>query len=201
MISAYFFSTGILDLVWKYYLYKVCPDSNQFNDFLNQTTGYIGIISTLLALFVTGNLIRKFNWTVIALITPVLLLIPLTVLFVNGLIGETNPLYYKIGSIAGACYYCMNRICKYTFFDPSKEIACVEFSYSEQIKAKTVLDGIVPKMAKITEATVLQFMLILFSSFGSLIPSILVILLAAHLVWMLTIPIWSKRLFVKEPTN
>jgi len=198
MVAAYFFSTGILELIWKHYLFKIYSDANRFNDFLNQTTSYIGIFSTLIAFFITGDLIRRFEWKISALITPALLLIPLVLMLINSFFGVNDPLFLKIGTIGGAIYYCVNRICKFTFFDLSKEIASIEFSYSEQIKAKAVLDGLLPKMAKMSESLFLQFMLILFSSFGSIIVPVLLFMLGIHLIWAFSFSPRKKFGILKE---
>lgn len=198
MVFAYFFSTGILELIWKHYLLQTCTDSREFNDILNTATSYIGLFSTLIALFATGDLIRRFDWRVSALVTPILLMIPLAILLINSFFETSHAECLRVGSIAGAAYYCVNRICKFTFFDLSKEIATVEFSYAEQIKAKAVLDGIFPKVAKTGESLFLQFMFILFSGFGSAIIPILIVVAAIHLIWAVSIPKRLKLGYLKK---
>ncbi len=180
MVFSYFFTSAIMEITWKYYLQQLYPNSNDFNDYLSHCTMYISLISVFLALGVTGNLIRKFSWRMNALITPVVLFIPLFFLVVSNFYYEIDP-YYQ--AFFGALYYCLSRICKFTFFDLSKEVATVEFSAVEQIKIKTAVDGIVPKFAKTGESILLQLLLVFFHSFALIIPTILILMFVVHFLW------------------
>lgn len=191
MVGAYFFCTGVMEFMWKFYLQKLYPNANQFNDFLNQTTIYISIFSVLLSLFVTGTLIRRFSWKVCAIITPLLLIIPVFFSLMNYFFAESQEQFLMIAVYLGAVYYSLNRICKFSFFDLSKEVACVEFSYDEQIKAKAVLDGILPKISKTSESVFMQVFLLFSIGIEALMPIILGIMLLIHLSWAYLIP--SKR--------
>jgi ATP:ADP antiporter, AAA family len=180
MVFAYFFASGILEFIWKFYLKKIYPDSNDFNDYLSKCTSYISIASTVLAIGVTGNLIRRFSWRLSARITPIILTIPVLGMIFVSYYYDADPM---LSAFWGSCYYCLNRICKFTFFDLSKEIAMVEMSYADQIKSKTVIDGLMPKIGKTSESALLQILLISFSSFSIVIPSILILMLILHGVW------------------
>lgn len=182
MVFSYFFASGILDYVWKYYLQQLYPDSNDFNDYLSRCTTYISIGSTLLALFITGDLIRSFSWRISAMVPPALLLLPVMGLLIVYFCFNADPVLF---SFFGASYYCLNRICKFTFFDLSKEIATMELSFTEQIKSKTILDGLIPKFAKTSESIVIQLFLLFLTSFSTAIPSILIVMVILHLAWAL----------------
>lgn len=194
MVFAYFFSTGIMEFIWKFYLQKIYPDANDFNDYLNEMTIYISVISTFVALFITSRLLQKFSWTLSAMITPIVLLIPLILLLINNVFYHNYSNFLFLSSFLGACFYCLNRICKFTFFDLTKEIAFVEFSNDEQIKAKAVLDGMVPKFAKTSEAVFLQIFIIFFNGFDFIIPFVLFLILVIHLFWVYLIPNRKKHI-------
>lgn len=180
VVFSYFFTSAMMEMIWKYSLQQLYPNSNDFNDYLNRCTMYVSLISAFLALSVTGNLIQKFSWKVNALITPILLSIPL-ILIIYSLFYPIE-LHYQV--FFGALYYCLNRICKFTFFDLTKEVAIVEFSPLKQIKIKTAMDGLVPKLAKTSESILLQVFLILFHSFALMIPAVMAIVLVVHVLWI-----------------
>lgn len=184
MVFSYFFTSGIMELIWKYYLKMTYPNANDFNDYLSNCTKYISIGSTLFALIITGDIIRRFSWRVSALITPVILFIPL-LSFVICLFFDMNLF---IMTFIGASYYCLNRIFKFTFFDLSKELCTMEFSYEDQIKTKAVVDGIIPKLGKTCESGVLQVMLLAYGSFEPFIAPIIFLMLACHLIWAYFMP-------------
>lgn len=198
MVFAYFFNSGIMEITWKFYLQKTYPNPNDFNDYLSYCTQYISIASLLLALTVTGSLIRRFPWRVSAMIMPILLLIPMLGFVILCYFFDSNP---AIATLLGAAYYCLNRICKFTFFDLSKEVATVEFSYEEQIKSKAVLDGLLPKLGKTCESVTLQVLLVTAGSFSLFTPPLMIFLFAIHLVWIYIIAEKKPKLSTQVLTS
>lgn len=189
-IFAYYFCSGILELILKYQLHAIYTDANEFNDMLNQMTIYVSIASTLITAFITGSLIRRFSWKVTALATPLLLTIPLAFLVVHYFFSESGV---SALTMLYAVYFMLSRMCKFTFFDLSKEIASVEFTYDEQIKLKSVLDGVIPKLAKTSESLFLQILMTLCLDLRSIIPFIILITFGIHLLWIYSIPVFSKK--------
>lgn len=185
MVFAYFFTSGIMEIIWKFYLQKSHPNSNDFNDYLSNCTQYISIASTLLTLGVTGDLIRRFPWRVSAAIMPVVLLIPMTAFVIVCYFYDSN---LAIATTIGALYYCLNRICKFTFFDLSKEVATVELDYKDQIKSKAVLDGLLVKFGKTCESGFLQILLIAVGSFTLFIAPLMLFMWSTHIIWLYFIP-------------
>ncbi len=193
MIFAYYFCSGILELILKYYLHTVYTSSNDFNDVLNQMTIYISLASMLVTVFITGNLIKRFPWQISAVITPLLLIIPLSLLILNFFFQTDSATALTVSTILCAIYFMLSRMCKFTFFDLSKEVASVEFTYEEQIKSKTVLDGVIPKTAKTSESLFLQILVVAFTDFDLMIPFIVLFIFGIHLLWIYTIPIFKKK--------
>lgn len=194
MIFAYYFCCGIVELIMKHYIYTLYADSNDFNDVLNRMTIYISLASTFVTAFITGSLIRRFSWGISALITPILLLIPLSILLLNSFFQTDAAIALVVSTFVCGVYFMLSRICKFSFFDLSKEIACVEFSYEEQIKSKSVLDGVIPKFAKTIESLFLQLLLIIFTDFDLIIPMVLLVIFVMHLFWVSSIPVFKANL-------
>jgi AAA family ATP:ADP antiporter len=87
----------------------------------------------------------------------------------------------------------LSRICKFTFFDLSKEIASVEFTNDEQIKSKSVLDGVIPKLAKTSESVFLQILMIIFIDLDPIIPFITLLIFGIHVLWIYCSPFFKKN--------
>ncbi len=66
---------NMIEVVWKNEMKALFPNGNDYYAYYGQVMTWIGIISTLMALFVTGNVIRKCGWTISALVTPVMLFV------------------------------------------------------------------------------------------------------------------------------
>lgn len=185
MVFAYFFVSGVMEIVWKFYAREVYPNSNAFNDYLSNCTKLISIISTLLALNTTGAFIRRFSWRINALITPMVLIIPVVILALHSSFYGVSA---EMMVIFGGVYFCLNRICKFTFFDLSKEVSIVALPYGDQIKSKAIIDGCIPKIGKASESIFLQVLLVGVGSFEMITLPVLFTVLFVHLFWIRVIP-------------
>ncbi|MCH9632627.1 MAG: ADP,ATP carrier protein 1 [Chlamydiae bacterium] len=193
MILAYFFSTGIMELVWKDYLRQLKPQSNDFNNVLSQVTSWISILSVLLTLFLSGSLIRKYPWKLVASITPVVLLIPLGSLLILKLFFFNTNFYLVLACTIAGSYFFVNRLCKFVFFDLCKEIAFVDYPKETQFQTKAVLDGIFPKVGKATEAIFLQSIVFMFSGLSSGVFAIVSVLIAINLLWTYSLYTFKEK--------
>jgi AAA family ATP:ADP antiporter len=193
MVFAYFFCSGLMEIYWQYYLHKIYPSSIDFNEYLNKTTLIISISSTVLTIVTASNILRKFSWKLIALIPPVLLFIPLSLLIYNVTFNQYSPDYYDYCVLFATGYYVLSKVCKFTFFDFSKEIATVEFSYNEQIKLKTVVDGIIPRISKTSESLFLQSLILTIGTFDIIVGFILICVLSTNSLWAMVVRTGAKE--------
>ena len=99
---------------------------NHVNVYMNQITFFTGVLAVLSALFLSGNIIRRYGWTITAIITPIVWFISSFFLFallfyeemiVKGIIANVlfNPANLIL--IFSSLQICLGRACKYTVFD------------------------------------------------------------------------------------
>lgn len=74
IVIAYNLVINLVEVVWKDQLRRLYPDPADFNNYMNNLTSAIGIVSTITALFM-AKIISKFGWTKTALITPVVMFV------------------------------------------------------------------------------------------------------------------------------
>ena len=73
-----FYNIGInlIEVVWKDQVHQLYPEPNQYSAYMGEVMTWMGVTATFISIFITGNVIRRMSWTVSALMTPILILLP-----------------------------------------------------------------------------------------------------------------------------
>ncbi|CAK8162590.1 ADP,ATP carrier protein 1 [Candidatus Xenohaliotis californiensis] len=156
LVISYGMSIHLVEILWKKQLslnFKGNPGG--YNAFMGQFSRYTGII-TIAIIFLTKNTIRKFGWLSAAIITPLALAISGAAFF---LLLKSNS--NKELCILGACYTAtyvavivgaMQNIAtkgsKYSFFDPTKEMAYIPLDQELKTKGKAAVDVVGGRLGK-----------------------------------------------------
>jgi AAA family ATP:ADP antiporter len=161
----------------------------------------MGIIATVTA-FLTAFVIRRFSWTVNALVPAAIMLTTgigffLFVLFpdsglnwIAAALGFT-PLMLSVS--LGGIQNCLSRAAKYTVFDATKEIAFIPLNNESKIKGKAAIDGVGSRLGKSGSSMIHQSLLIFFSSVSASTPYVAVVFLVVVLVWVLSVVSLGKQ--------
>jgi AAA family ATP:ADP antiporter len=193
IVLTYNISMNMIEIVWKDQIKQLYPNPIDCNIYMGQVMTWMGVLSTLVALLVCGNLIRKCGWTFTALITP-------TVVLVTGIFFFSFTLFKDTGlsSIAafvgmspivlsvffGGMQNCLSRACKYTVFDATKEISFIPLSAECKLKGKAAIDGVGSRLGKSGGSVFHQFLLMIFGTVSASTPYVAAILLLVIFAWI-----------------
>src|SRR5579871_259155 len=191
IVIAYFFVINTVEVIWKEQLRQLYPSPTDFNYYMNSLTTWIGIVSTVLGIFV-GALINKYGWTKTALLTPMVMLVTSLFFFVfvafqdnllalTSLVG-TTPLVIAV--FVGGLQNCLSKGAKYSVFDATKEMAFIPLSKMSKIKGKAIIDGIMSRLGKSGASLALQSTILLFGGLLASTPYVIVIMLTVILGWI-----------------
>jgi AAA family ATP:ADP antiporter len=195
IVLSYNLVMNLVEVVWKNQIKQVYPNPNEYNAYMGEVMTLMAIIATLIAIFVTNNVIRK-SWTATALIPAFITMITgiiffACVMFQNSeitwlaaLFGAT-PLMMSIhfGSLQNS----VSRACKYTLFDATKEIAFVPLSPESKLKGKAAIDGVGSRLGKSGGSVIHQGLLLFFATVSASTPYVSLIFLAVILVWIVAV--------------
>jgi len=199
LVVAYNIVYNLSDVLWTEQIRQSYPDASAFNAYINQIASITGVFSTISALVLSGNVIRRYGWTTTAMITPCIWLVTSIgffgcLLFTNnqetlthilgGFIGV--PLY-TLALFFGSAQICLGRAAKYTVFDESKEIAFIPLPKDEQRKGKAVVDGIASRFGKSGGSILIQVLLLLCGELYYTIPFIAIIFLVVIACWIFAV--------------
>lgn len=191
IVISYFFVINTVEVIWKEQLRIAYPTPSDFNHYMNTLTAWIGVVSTILGMFV-GFLINRYGWTKTALATPMVMLVTGLLFFVfvvfesdlfvlTSLLG-TTPL--AIAVFLGAMQNCLSKGAKYSLFDSTKEMAFIPLTRVDKIKGKAVIDGIASRLGKSGASFSLQVTILMFGSLVASTPYITALMLLVITGWI-----------------
>lgn len=198
LVVAYNIIYNLSDVLWTDQVSQRYPNANDFNAYINQIAFITGIFATLSGLILSGNVIRRYGWTVTAMITPVIWLIT-SLGFLSCMIFERSiPILdliyaaFNVPAISLALFFgsaqiCLGRASKYTLFDETKEIAFIPLPKDEQRKGKAVVDGIASRFGKSGGSLTFQVLLVLCGEMVFTIPYIAIIFVIVFTYWIIAV--------------
>jgi AAA family ATP:ADP antiporter len=186
----------MVEVVWKDQIKNLFPNPADYLAYMGNVNTSIGIISTIVGLFICGTVIRRCGWTISALVTPVMLLVT-SILFFSFLLFKDSSfasIAYAVGSTPlalgvffGSLQNSLSRACKFTFFDTTKEMSFIPLSKESKLKGKAAIDGVGSRLGKTGGSLVHQFLLILYGSVSLSTPIVAVILFGVVFAWIIAV--------------
>ncbi len=203
VVIAYNLVINLVEVLWKAQVRELYPNPTDYTLYMNQVTTIIGVISTLAALFISGNSIRKCGWTFTALLTPVILLLT-SVGFFTFFFMKSYSVDLSAISLAGAtplalvvffgtAQNCLCRAAKYSVFDATREMAFVPLSSECKIKGKAAIDGVCNRLGKSGGSVIHQTLLLIFASLSASAPYVAGILVATISLWIYAVSSLGKK--------
>lgn len=196
IVITYNISLNMVEVVWKDQIKNLFPNPSDYLGYMGHVNTSIGILSTIVGLFITGTVIRRCGWTISALVTPLMLLVTSILFFSFLLFKDTSlaSLAYALGSTPlalgvffGSLQNSLSRACKFTFFDTTKEMSFIPLSKESKLKGKAAIDGVGSRLGKTGGSLVHQVLLIIYGSVSLSTPIVAVILFAVVFAWIFAI--------------
>lgn len=148
---------NLIEVTWKAKLKLLFPNSADFQTFYSSVFTAVGITSLIASFFVSGGIIRSMGWHFTAQIAPAV--IGITGIAFFALVLQENTIGPFIQTVLGisplmfiVLFGAFQNVCakmvKYSFFDPTKEMAYIPLSNEEKIKGKASIDVVGSRLGK-----------------------------------------------------
>jgi AAA family ATP:ADP antiporter len=203
IVLSYNIAINLIEVVWKNQIKELYPGPNVYSVYMGEVMTLMGIIATFIAIFVTGNVMRKFSWTATAMIPAVITLVTGVAFFFFVLFNEHSSLTWiaaflgstplTLSVMLGSLQNCLSRASKYTLFDATKEIAFIPLSNESKLKGKAAIDGVGSRLGKSGGAVIHQGLLLIFSTVASSTPYVAVIFLGVVVMWVMAVSSLGKQ--------
>ena len=192
IVIGYNVSINFTDVLWKQQLKAHFQDPSQMLSHMYMISFGTGTFSLIGALLFS-YLVHRFNWTIVALITPLIMTIMGVAFFTSYFFGESlmggfaaalgiTPLALTV--YLGSWQNMLAKASKYSLFDASKELAFLPLSVDDRQKGKTAIDGLGAGVGKSGSSILYQGLLLSFGSIGACSPVIAVILVITLSAWI-----------------
>jgi len=196
MVIGYGLVMNLVEVTWKANLKLYYPSPADYQSFWGTITSCVGIISFFISVFVGGNVIRFFGWRFSAMIPPIIVGTTGT-LFLGLVFLHNHYPIYSFGAaslffivIFGAFQNILSKAVKYSFFDPTKEMAFIPLDNEGKTKGKAAIDVVGSRLGKSGSAWI-QIFLIEFATLSGSVLSItqyiLPIVLLMTIRWMFAV--------------
>ncbi len=202
VVLTYHIAMNLIEVVWKNQIKQIYPNPSEYNVYMGEVMTLMGILATITAIFVTGNVIRRFSWTAAALIPAIITLLAGSGFFAFVIFqySEINWLAAFLGSTPlmlsvslGSLQNCLSRASKYTLFDATKEMTFIPLSNESKLKGKAAIDGVGSRLGKSGGSVIHQGLLLFFSTVAASTPYVAAIFLVVVLVWVLAVVSLGKQ--------
>ena len=171
LVLSYGFIINVVEVVWKSQLKALYPTRQEllaFNSYYTLLTG----VATIIMNYLSKGVIRKMGWVTGAIITPIASGV-LSCFFFIYVLGESMfsgvamalqmaPLTF--GVWFGAYAVILTKGSKYSFFDPTKEMAFIPLDPDLKINGKAAVDGVGGRLGKSAGGLVTSTLLVMFST-------------------------------------
>ncbi len=204
LVIGFGLAINLIEVTWKAEVKLLYPNPSDFQSFTSTVFFLVGVCSFIASLFFCGGIIRKMGWHFTAQITPFVIGATGLVFFflvlnqqkfgpmTQALFG-ISPLFFIV--LFGAFQNVASKMVKYSFFDPTKEMAYIPLSNEEKIKGKASIDVVGSRLGKSGSAWI-QIALIDLVGTGSvlsithyLIPIVFITVVG----WMMSIRSLNKQ--------
>jgi AAA family ATP:ADP antiporter len=205
LILCYGVSINLVEGVWKGQVKLLYPSKNEISAFMGQVQTYTAIAS-FIAMLTGSIMLRMFSWRFNASATPAIILFTGVPFFIFVIyrdiisdyvgIAATDVLFTAV--LFGAVQNVLSKAVKYSFFDPTKEMAYIPLDEQLKAKGKAAADVVGGRLGKSGGAfiTFLMLTVISGSDLVSLAPSFAVIFTIIMVIWFYAALALSKE-FVK----
>ncbi|MCX6994405.1 MAG: NTP/NDP exchange transporter, partial [Chlamydiae bacterium] len=182
MVIGYGLCVNMIEVSWKALLKKQYPLPADYQAFMGVLSGITGVTSLLLALFVGGNLIRKWGWYPAALSAPLIIGITTGIFFLVYFVSTTLTLII----LAGAFHHVLCKSMKYCLFDTTKEMAYIPLDSETQTKGKPAVDVVATRLGQAGSSWIQTGLLELFGagSILSITPYLAPFILLSLTAWL-----------------
>jgi len=210
VVLSYNVVINLTEVIWKDQVRQLYPDPCAFTAYMSHVTTITGVISFFLSLLVSGQVIRRFGWTIAALLTPIIFLTTSVGFFFSLFNGKsllgllsvlgTSPLALVV--FFGSAQNCFARASKFTLFDSTKEMAFIPLSRESMLKGKAAIDGVGSRLGKSGGSIIHQGLLMGFGTIAASAHIVAGILFAVILFWagaVLSLGKRFKTLTANEP--
>lgn len=203
LVISYGISVNLIEGPWKSKIGELYPNHHDYLKFVGKTLKWMGVIS-IVTFIIASNIVRKFSWLVCAMMTPIIILIMGSAIFILNMydnsLNEYLFAYFGTSAIVfavnlGMVQNILAKSAKYSLFDASKEMAYIPLDNELKTKGKAAVEIVGGRLGKAGGAFIQAaiFTFLPDSNYQTISPYLMVIFLIITVIWIYA----AKSLYVE----
>lgn len=196
IILSYGLSINMIEACWKSAARAYYPTKGEYLAMMSDYSFYTGLTGIVLVL-ISRLLLRYCGWLTTAMVTPVIITIAGAGYFASTLFPETftpviafagfvDPLAFSV--FFGMYGVILSKSSKYSFFDPTKELAYIPLDPDLRATGKAAADGVGGRLGKASSGWIQMILYgITGGSLINIMPYLATILLVLSLAWIVSV--------------
>lgn len=156
LVIGYGLAVNIVEVTYLANLKLLYPDHNAYLSFYASVFSVVGLAALVISLFFCGGIIRVFGWRFTAQISPWVIgstgiaffLLVLNQQALQPLFNQLHLSTLWVVVMFGAFQNIASKVVKYSFFDPTKEMAYIPLDDDEKVKGKAAIDVVGSRLGK-----------------------------------------------------
>ena len=194
LILCYGVSINLVEGVWKKTASIMYSDNNSYSLFMGDVQQWTAIAS-FVAMLCASYVLKLVSWRTAAIVTPIMILATGAIFFLFSIYQEDfatvsmemfGATTLAVAVVAGTLQNVLSKAAKYSFFDPTKEMAYIPLDEDLKAKGKAAADVIGGRLGK-SGGAIIQWVMLSFiagSTLTSLAPNMFVIFLIIMVIWV-----------------
>lgn len=162
MVLGYNICIELTEVLWKGLLRKVHTSESSYMEYMSSFSQKVGCIALALQL-IAPTVISKLGWTAASQLTPLTMLGLALPFFFTVMVSRKRPesMPITLALQIGTWQNIVNKVAKYSMFDPLKEMAYIPLGPDAKTKGKASIDVLGARLGRSTAACLQQILVMM----------------------------------------
>lgn len=198
MVLGYNVCVELTEVLWKGILRKTHPTESSYMNFMASFSQKVGVIALVLQL-TASIVIQKLGWTNASQLTPLAMLALAIPFFLTVALSKRNPEVVPLSAALtiGTWQNIINKIFKYSLFDPLKEMAYIPMGPDAKSKGKAAIDVMGSRLGRSLAAASQQILVLVSGNILECAPYLAGLYFGTITLWIQAVKVLGE-MFDKE---
>lgn len=184
MVLSYNVCIELTEVLWKGILRKSFPNNSEYMNYMASFSQKVGMIALVMQLS-ASMIISKLGWVWASRLTPLSMILLAIPFFVSvRMATKYNSIPLSLALAIGTWQNVVNKVTKYSIFDPLKEMAYIPLGEQAKVKGKAAIDVMGARLGRCVAAGSQQVLVLFGGSILNCSPQLAAIYLGTISLWI-----------------
>jgi AAA family ATP:ADP antiporter len=202
MVLGYNVCVELTEVLWKGILRKTHPTESSYMNFMASFSQKVGFIALVLQL-TASIVIQKLGWINASQLTPLTMLALAVPFFLMVALSQRNPevVPLSLALTIGTWQNVVNKVAKYSLFDPLKEMAYIPMGPDAKTKGKAAIDVLGARLGRSLAAASQQILVLATGNILECAPYLAGLYFGTITLWIQAVKVLGKMFDNEKPSD